>query len=53
LRKGDREAFDELVDICRSFVFEKQEPTNASDPIIYHLWLALCVMHGKIPSKGN
>jgi hypothetical protein len=32
LRKADREAFDELMDMCRVFA---SESSNATDPIIF------------------
>ena len=32
LRKPDREAFDELVDICRSYA---SESSNATNPIVF------------------
>ena len=32
LRKDDREAFEELMDICRSYAFES---SNATNPIVF------------------
>jgi hypothetical protein len=45
LRKDDREAFEELMDICRSFA---SESSNATNPIIFEpMVMSILLFHQK------